>query len=89
MDEQIAQETNPKYKKSIQINRQIGIIPRVHRHDLVIEAREAPLIFSDQLRGEPAGPVVGNIGVDLARLGHVAIITAYRSSVGPTKTTTM
>ena len=42
---------------------------RVHRHDLVVEAREPPLVFGDQLRVEAARAVARHLNVDLAGPG--------------------
>jgi hypothetical protein len=43
---------------------------RIYRHDLVIELREAPLIFGDQLRIEAASPVACNRQRHLGRAGQ-------------------
>ena len=44
--------------------------PRIHRDDLVIEARKPALAFGDQLRIEAARTVTGNRNLDLPRAGR-------------------
>ncbi len=44
--------------------------PRVHRHDLLIEAGEAPLVFGDQLRVEAGLPVARYVDRQLARISR-------------------
>ena len=43
---------------------------RVHRDDLVVEAREPPLVLGDQRRVEAAGAVAGYLQLDLAGSGR-------------------
>ena len=53
---------------------------RIHRDDLVIKAREAPLILGDQLRIEAAFPVTRNRNGQLRCAGQNRLL---RSSIAP------
>ena len=44
--------------------------PRVHRHDLVVEAGEAALVLGDQLRGEAGLALTRHLDRQLAGIGH-------------------
>jgi hypothetical protein len=54
--------------------------PRIHRHDLVVEAGKAPLIALDQLRIERPVPVARDADVDLRRLRQDRLL---RRAVAP------
>ena len=55
---------------------------RVHRHDLLVEARETALIARDQLRIEAPLPVVWNLDVDLRRLGENGLLRIAVAMIG-------
>src|ERR1017187_5974386 len=44
--------------------------PRIHRHDLLVEARKAALILGDQLRIEGSFPVARDRNLKLRRIGQ-------------------
>jgi hypothetical protein len=59
--------------------------PRIHRHDLVVEAGEAPLVLGDQLRVEGRQPIARDLQIQLAGPGEhgfaaIARISHQRSS---------
>ncbi len=50
-------------------------VPRVHRHDLFVEAGEAALVFGDQLRVEAGLAVARYVNRQLAGIGHHGLPT--------------
>ena len=55
---------------------------RIHRHDLLVEARKTPLIAGDQLRIEAPLPVARNLDVDLRRLGQHRLLRIAVAMIG-------
>jgi transposase len=57
--------------------------PRVHRHDLVVEAGEAALALGDQLRVEGGQPVARDLQLQLAGPGEHGLAAVAVAAVGP------
>ena len=55
---------------------------RVHRHDLVVEAGEAPLVLGDELRVEGRQPVARDLQIELAGAGGHALGAVAIAAVG-------
>ena len=55
---------------------------RIHRHDLLVEAREAALVTGDQLGIERSFPVTRDFDVDLRRLGQHGLLRIAIAVIG-------
>ncbi|MCW2319221.1 hypothetical protein M2322_004790 [Rhodoblastus acidophilus] len=58
-------------------------VARVHRHDLRVEAWEAPLVFGDQLRVEGRQPVARDRDVDLAGVRQHGLVPVTVAAIRP------
>ncbi len=56
---------------------------RVHRDDLVVEAREASLVFGDQLRIETARSIARHLDLDPSPIGRHRLAAIAVPAVGP------
>src|SRR5829696_9208615 len=81
--DQIGGDVEPVELHEVALNLPRGHAARIHRHDLLVEAGEAALIPSDQLRIERPFPIAGNPDVELRGLCQNGLLRMPVAMVPP------